>query len=408
MPDANAYSDFTHPSTKEAVSNFLDDIGKSIPEEFFQGINHYFTRSLNVAPEHHHHLLKTLGIGFSFVFDTNPIQEILRRELLHKNSDVFEGMRIGNIVAIAPFDVDDEITEHIPNIAKDCNVTPLEALKVYHHVVRPHIHFMSLESLTILEKVKSEIRDRDDAPFVVLFLEKKPLGIVTRDKDIKEFDGTKCFDLKEVGKMHVDYRKRETATLIVCGFFLFLYGFLKLGYNFAKGLVAFIKKHPWISLAVLLLSVFIVLFVCYQKSEKIKKYLIDKWNSFKAGAKKVFAAIGPYVAEFSIQVLTRISDSNANTKQLLSASKKDGTPLRLKSDPMRQTLSVEELIKHVFAAFQHPLKFKEITDALKFLDLKNRGAEDLKREIRKALKQKELFFRDSKGFYFFSGNPIPR
>jgi hypothetical protein len=75
---------------------------------------------------------------------------------------------------------------------------------------------------------------------------------------------------------------------------------------------------------------------------------------------------------------------------------------------MRQTLSVEELIKHVFAAFQHPLKFKEITDALKFLDLKNRGAEDLKREIRKALKQKELFFRDSKGFYFFSGNPIPR
>jgi hypothetical protein len=395
--DASSYK----TEYSEKVSKFLDELGKAIPDELFSGINNYYIKNLKVDPEYHRHLLEHLQIGFSFVFDTNSIQEILRRILRDQNSDVFDGIRVGRFVALAPFKADYEIAEHIKDIAKDCGKSPLETLKIYHDVVRPHIHFLSIKNIETLENIRRKIRDEDDAPFVVLYLEEKPLGIVTRDNDIKEFEGTKCFELKDLGQIHVDGRKRETAIIIIFSIILMIWGFVKLIFGFFKNILNFMKEHPWLSLIFLLTAIFGFFLICYKISDRTKLYLIQKWKHFKTDCKELLSSIGPYVGEFLIQLLQRVSDSNVKTEQLLQSKTEGGTPLRFKNDQLYEALTLEQVIKHIFLALRRPLTSKEVSDSLNYLGIKTESEKGLNYEVAKVLRQKSSFLHKSSGYIYF-------
>jgi hypothetical protein len=320
--------------------------------------------------------------------------QMLCRELKGLNSDVFEGMTMGHIVALAPREVDFEIINHADDIAKQCGKTPVEVLKVYYHNIRPHIEFLEIEDNGFLETIRSQMRDGDDAPFVVLYFENKPLGIVTNDKDIIEFEGTKCFGMKEVGTIHVNCRKRETVMLISFSSLFMFVEFIKMVFSFIKNLISLVRKYPLVFLS----GGLIYLIFHSQINSKIKELCGDKWDQFKDAWVETLKIGGPYIVALITEMALRISETNEEKKELL---KMNGANRSLKMKKVNQFESVplSQIVGHLFLALKCPLKYAQIKKHLEFIGFKTNIENNLRQQLSKVLSQKSIFYRDSRGFY---------
>ncbi len=108
MENISTAKEFTE--YQKEVSDKLDEWGKGLSEEFFKVLNHFLIRGY---PEDQEGGLRSfmslLGIGASFVFDTNSIQRVIRYELRGGKSSALSAIRSGHVTALAPPDIDYEI-----------------------------------------------------------------------------------------------------------------------------------------------------------------------------------------------------------------------------------------------------------------------------------------------------------
>ncbi len=396
MEDIASPKDFSE--YEKEVSDKLDEFGKGLSEEFFQVLNNLLLHSY---PKNQENGLKAfmsmLGFGASFVFDSNAIQRVIRYELKGGKSAALSAMRTGYVTALSPPNIDYEIANHAAEIAKYCGVEPIDVLNFYHGKIRPFIQLMEVSDQVLYEKIKSGIKDKDDAPFVALGLETESIGIVTEDGVVKDQEGVKTYLLEDIARVHVHCRKRGMVIFLsilnVIAFVLFV----KTIMSFFGMIFRFVRNNPGLILGILAGAGLIYLLFREEINQKIKENFGENWEKIKDQMGLIWKDLSPYLGAILLQICQRMQETKKELGQIT-----DGKTERLESFRNRQSntlVSLDKLIEQVLLALKKPLSLREIREALKSVGFKPRGKNTIYYEVKKALVMNPRFIQDTNGCY---------
>jgi predicted nucleic acid-binding protein len=383
---------------EKAVSRELDNIGKSLPEEFYQTINNLL---LNSCPENAESglraFVKLLGIGASFVFDSNAVQRIIRYELGGGKSAALSALKSGHVTAIAPKNIDREIANHADEMAEDCHVSAISVLQFYHEEIRPYIEIMPIKDEALFEKVKKDIKDKDDAPFVALGLETQVIGIVSQDTVVSSQEGLRAYKLEDVARVHVHCRKRGVVIFLsimnVIAFFLLFKTFVKL----IVSVFYFVKNNPKLILGIVAGLGLVYFLLKDEVDEKIKEVFGEKWRTIKETMNLIWTDLSPYLIAALCEFSQRIRASNQELGKLTDGLPETGNYFRPRTE--NAGLRSEEWIAQIFLVLKKPLTSRQIRIALKLVGFKPTSKKTIYYEVNKAMTNNPRFVKDENSYY---------
>ena len=383
---------------EKEVSDKFDEFGKSLEEEFFQLINGLLLRSYPQNEEKGlRAFMSLLGIGASFVFDSNAIQKVIRYELKGGKSSALSAIKSGFVTALCPPDIEFEISNHTLEIAEYCETTPVRVMEFYHKEIRPYIQLMEVSDQELFEKIKADIKDKDDAPFVALGLETNAIGIVTEDGVIKDQEGIKTYRLEDIARVHVHFRKRGVVIFLsilnVIAFFLFIKTIL----SFFGMIINFVKNNPKLVLGILAGATLIYFLFREEINQKFKESFGEKWEKIKSQMGLIWEDLSPYLLAAFMQICQRMQDTEKELKQLTDGKAERLTSFRPQESNSRLPLS--KWIEQILIALKKPLSLKEIRSTLKSVGFQPRGKNTIYYEVKKALELNPNIIRNEDGCY---------
>lgn len=140
------------------------------------------------------------------VIDTNILYQCVRGRMLDGSCFLDKVGESPVLELCAPPELEEEIYEKIEvKFPKDKKTRDLDLLQCK-TIAEELLQMVKIErdpKAEYLEQAKKVMstRDKDDAPFLALYLSTGAHGIVTMDKDLKEQDNVRTFGLKDIGKI---------------------------------------------------------------------------------------------------------------------------------------------------------------------------------------------------------------